>query len=133
MFFGCCQNKYRVRRRFFQCFQEGIECRLRKHVNLIDDIDLVFAGLWRYAYLLGEASDIIYRVIRSSIQLMNIERITVAESAAGRTNAAGFIFGTDVLAIDRFSQDSRTGSLSYTTRPAEQKGLGELIIADGVF
>ncbi len=32
-----------VRRRFLQCLQQGIECLLTEHMNLVNDVDLVTA------------------------------------------------------------------------------------------
>jgi hypothetical protein len=42
-------------------------------MNLIYDVDLVFAGLGSEANLLYQLADIVYRVIRRSIQLVDVE------------------------------------------------------------
>ena len=65
--FGSGQDENGVAWRFFQRFQEGIECRIRKHVNLIDDVDLVLSGLGRVANLLYQIPDIFYGVVGSRI------------------------------------------------------------------
>ena len=39
---SCGQYKNHILRRFFQCLKEGVLRRIRKHVNLVDNIYLVF-------------------------------------------------------------------------------------------
>jgi 4-hydroxy-L-threonine phosphate dehydrogenase PdxA len=39
----CCQDENRMGRRLFQCFEKSVEGRGRKHVDFVDDVDLVFA------------------------------------------------------------------------------------------
>ena len=72
MLFGCSKNEDGVMRRFFQRFQEGIECSLRKHVHLIDDVYFIFSDLWRDTNLLNQRTYILHRVVRCGIQFMNI-------------------------------------------------------------
>ena len=75
--FCCRKNKNRVRRRLFQCFQKCIKCAGTQHVNLIDNIHLIFSCLWRKTYLLYQCTDIIDRIITGRIELVNIERSAV--------------------------------------------------------
>ena len=82
MLFRGCQNKDRMTGRLFQCFQKGIEGCLRQHVNLIDDIDTVFADLWGNPHLVGQVSYIVYRVVRGGIQFMDIVGTASVESLA---------------------------------------------------
>src|SRR5690606_11222852 len=77
MFFCRCQDKNSIRRWFFQSFQKCIESRLRKHVHLVNDIDFVFTSLRRDSYLFNQATDIVHRVIRCRIQLVNTEGISL--------------------------------------------------------
>src|SRR4051812_41653221 len=88
MLFGGRQYKDGIVRRFFQRFQEGVESCLRQHVHLIDDVYLIAAGLGWYAHLLYQAADIINRIIRSGIQLVNIERTAVLERYTRMAHAA---------------------------------------------
>ena len=41
--FCCRKDENNVFRRFFKCFQQRIECRIRKHMDFVDNIDFVFA------------------------------------------------------------------------------------------
>ena len=58
--------------RLFESLEEGIECRLRKHVNLIDDEDLVLTYLWRDLHLLDEFADVIDTVVARSIEFVDV-------------------------------------------------------------
>ena len=51
MLFGGCQDKDSMLWRFFQCFQESIECRLAQHVYFINDEDFVLTDNRRNAHL----------------------------------------------------------------------------------
>ena len=61
-----------MRRRFLQSFEERIESGLRKHVHLVDDKHLVTSHLWWNLHLIYEFSNVIYGVVGSGIELMNI-------------------------------------------------------------
>ena len=67
MFFCSGKNKFSIRRRFFQSLKECIESCLRKHMNLIYDIHLVFTNLRRNSNLINEVTNIINRIVRSGI------------------------------------------------------------------
>ena len=58
--------------RLFESLEEGIECRLRKHVHLIDDEDLVLTYLWRDLHLLDEFADVIDTVVARSIEFVDV-------------------------------------------------------------
>ena len=66
------QDKDSMTGRFFQRFQERIESRCRKHVHLVDDIYLILTNLRRDAYLLHQLANVIYRIVGSSIEFVNI-------------------------------------------------------------
>ena len=51
--------------------KESIECGLRKHVHLIDDVHAVFSDLRRYPYLVHKSLDVIYTIVGSGIKFVN--------------------------------------------------------------
>ena len=61
--FRCGEDEYRMLRRLFQCFQESVEGRCRKHVHLVDDVHFIPSDLRRYAHLFNQASDVLNRVV----------------------------------------------------------------------
>ena len=54
MFLSSSKDEDRVCRRLFQSLQKCIESRLRKHMDLVDDIYAVFSHLRRYADLVHQ-------------------------------------------------------------------------------
>ena len=75
MFFCSSKNEFSIRWRFFQSLEKCIECCLRKHVDLVYDIDFIFSDLRRYSNLIDEVANIIDRIIGSRIQLIDIKRV----------------------------------------------------------
>lgn len=77
-------------------------------MDLINDIYLVLADLWRDTYLLNQRTDIFYRVVAGGIQLMYVVRTLFVECQTRLTLIAGFSFGSGGLAIDGLGKDTCT-------------------------
>ena len=72
MTLGSSQDEDGMTRGFLQSLEESIERRRREHVYLVDDEHLVATNLGRYAHLVDEFANVVNRVIRRSIELMDI-------------------------------------------------------------
>ena len=72
--FGGRKDKDHVIRRLLQCLQQCIEGPLRKHMNLIYDVDFLSASLWQISNGISKISNIVYRVVGRSIDLNDIWR-----------------------------------------------------------
>ena len=132
MFLGGCKDKYRVLRWLLQRLKKGIERRRREHMNLIDDKHRVCTNLRENAYLLDKVTDILYRVVRCSIELVDIERTILVK----RTTRVALIarLGTyGVLTVDSLREDSRTSGFTHTARSAEEVGVSQLTTLDCIF
>ena len=121
---GCSQYEDGVVRGFFQCFQEGVECRCRKHVHLVDDIHLIFAYLWWDTYLFYQLTDVVDGVVGSRVQFMDIIRTLFVECYTRFAGIAGFTIGGGMHAVDGFGKDACTSGFSHTTWTAKQVGVG---------
>ena len=62
-----------VCRRFFECFEEGVEGGRREHMHLVDDEHLILAQLRRDARLLHQRLDMLHGVVRGSVKLEDVE------------------------------------------------------------
>src|SRR5690606_4969238 len=62
-------------RRLLERLEQGIEGLLREHVNLIDNIDFVTAFRRRYDDRVSEASHIIDAIIRSGVNLDDVQAL----------------------------------------------------------
>jgi hypothetical protein len=96
-------------------------------VNLVYDIYTVTSNLRRYSYLVNQVADIVNRVIRSSIEFVNIVASALAKSNTGFTFVTGLIFGSEVTAINGFGKNTGTRSFSYTTWATKEIGMGQLL------
>jgi len=64
---------------------------------------------------------------------MDVKRAAGVKAAAGFALVAGLYFRRDVLAVNRFGQDTGTGGLTHPTWSAEKKSLRQVLAADGIF
>ena len=131
MLLGGRKDKYSVARRLLECLKKGVEGRSREHMYLVDDEDRVTSLLGNDAHLLDEVADIIDRVVRRSIEFVNIERASLVERAARLALVAG-LARLWVETVDRLGEDTRTGGLAHTARAAEEVGVSQLAALDGV-
>ena len=101
-------------------------------MDLIDDEDTVFANLRRYSHLFVEQPDVIYRVIRCSIELMNAVRSPLSKRDARFTNPTCLHFVSWIETVDGLCKNSGTGSLPDTPWSTEKIGVSQLSANDRV-
>ena len=127
------EDEFGVRWRLFEGLEEGVESVFAQHVNLVDDIHLVVADLRWDAHLVNKAADVVNRVVGSGIEFVDVERGVVVEGAARFAFVAGFkVFGW-MQAVDGLGHDAGASGLAHASRTAKQEGLGQSVVADGVF
>jgi hypothetical protein len=102
-------------------------------VYLVDDINAVFANLRGYPYLIDKGSYVIHGIVGCRIQLMDVRRSVLIKGFTGFTFITGLQIFTQVLAVDGFGKNSGNGGLSNSPWPTEQVGLGNMVVADGIF
>ena len=132
MLFGGSQDENSVGRRFFQRFQERVEGRLGKHVYLVNDEDFIFALLRLKTDLVNQGTNVFHAVVRSRVELDDVERSVVVKGIARRAGIAGLEVRTGVLAVEYFGQYSGTSSLAYPPRAAKEEGLRQMVVAQRV-
>ena len=132
MLFGSCEDKDCVCGRLLQRLEEGVECLLREHMDLIDDEDRVATHLRNDAHLLDQVTDIVDRVVRRSIQFVDVERAIFVECAARFALVARL--GTNgVQTVYRLCKDTGASSLADTSRSAEEICVSQLTSLDSIF
>ena len=131
LFLGGSKNENGIFRRFLKRLEEGVECRLREHVHLIDDEDAVTAGLRRDTHLLGQVADVVHAVVGGGIQLVDVVRALLVERLARRALVAGLTLGRRVLAIDSLGKDAGTRRFAHTSRTAKEVGMSQTAAGDG--
>jgi hypothetical protein len=88
--------------RLLQRLEERVEGRVGKHVHLVNDVDLVPAGLRGVADLVHEVADVVHGVVGGRVEFVHVEGSIAVEAPAGVAGVTGFRFGGEVLAVDRF-------------------------------
>ena len=132
MFFGGSEDEDCVGGRFFQGFEEGVEGAVGEHVYLIYDEDAVSSLLGRDAHLVYEGADVLYGIVGGSIELGDVERGIFVEGRAAWAFVAGFVFFGELLAVEGFRQNACTGGFADAPRAAEEEGLRQMILLQGV-
>ena len=72
---GGCQNKHHMGRWLLQRLQQRIKGRGRQHVYLVDDIDLVFAILWRILHRFAQVADLVHAVVAGRVDFQNVQTV----------------------------------------------------------
>ena len=74
---GGSEDKYNVGRRFFQSFQKCIKSFFGKHVDFVNDVDLVLSTGWGDGDFITELADFVDPTVAGSIYLYNIHVHTI--------------------------------------------------------
>ena len=99
-------------------------------MHLVDDVDLVAPQSRGHEHLLGELTNILDGVIRSSVQLEDIEGALLVEGSATLARIARLTFGGEVHAVDGLGQHTGCRRLPDPSRATEEVGVGELARED---
>ena len=97
------QDVYDVRRGLLECLEQRVGCRVRQHVDLVDDVHLVSTGRSEG----GVADEIAHRVdpiVGGRIEFDDIHRGAPGDLDATRADSARFTVD-EVLAIECLRQD----------------------------
>ncbi len=129
---GGAQDEGNVPRRLFDGFQQSIEGRGREHMHLVDDVDLPFAARRGIAYAADDLfTDVLDARAACGIELVDIGVVALGNGLAFLAGAVGLGSGA-VFAKQRLRKDSGRCRLARTARAAEQVGMGDLALLDGV-
>ena len=129
--FGGRQDEDGVCGRLLEGLEEGVEGRGRKHVDLVDDEHRVAAHLRNDAHLLDQRADVLHRIVRRGVQLVDVERAPLVERAA-RFALVARLGAVGCEAVDGLGEDAGAGGLAYAAGTAEEVGVGQLAAFDGV-
>ena len=85
---GGCENKFHIRRWFFQCFKKRVKRLESEHVRLINDIYFVAAFCWYIIYVFTQLTNIFNSTVGGSIYLDNICRCVLIDFSTVFTSIA---------------------------------------------
>ena len=72
------------------CFEQGIEGLRRQHMDLIDDIDFVFADQWGIGYLFDDLTDVVDTVVAGGIEFDDVRMVSFQVGFAVGALITGF-------------------------------------------
>ena len=99
-------------------------------MHLVDDIDLVATESGWHLHLLGELADVLYGIVRGSVQLEDVEGALLLKGLTALALPASLAFSGEVLTVDRPRQDACRRRLPYPTRATEEVRMGEFARAN---
>ena len=82
MLLRCRKDEDRMCRRLLESLQKCIERRLRKHMDLVDDVHAVASHLRRHTHLVHQCLDVVDTVVGRGVELMDTVRPAFRERKA---------------------------------------------------
>ena len=116
---------------FFEGLEESIKCSRREHMDLVDDIDFILSLIGFESGFFDEITDILDAVIARSVDLDTVEHRPRVESPAILTRMTRIPI-LEIATIDSLSEDTRTGSLSCSTRTMKEVGMIDSISSEAI-
>ena len=125
-----------MRRRFLQCFQQGIERILRQHVNFVDDINLVTRRHCRIAHGLDNLADIVDAGVRCGIHFNDVDVPTLRNRDTGFADTARINRrpALPVLpdAVECLGDQPRCRCLAHAADTGQQERMGQAVALDRI-
>jgi len=122
--FRCRKDEFDVRRGFLKGFEESVEGRLREHVHLVDDVDLVGALGRAVLAVLAQVAHLLHGVVGGPVDLNHV----YATAGHDRLNEVGLRVEIDSGLggpVKRAGQQAGGAGLSGAAWADEQIGVGE--------
>ena len=105
--------------RFLHGFEQGVERLRGKHVDLVDDVDLVAADRRQIRDLIAQIADIVNAVVGRGVHLDNIHDRAGINALAHFALAAGVRAGM-IQAVDRLGKNFGAGGFARAARAGKQ-------------
>lgn len=125
------EDEFHMRRWFFERLEERIKCSRREHMNLVDDIDFILSLIGFESGFFDEITDILDAVIARSVDLDTVEHRPRVESPTILTCMTGIPI-LEICTVNSFGEDTRTGSLSCSTRTMKEVGMIDSISSEAI-
>ena len=119
-----------VSRRFFQSFQQRVECLLRQHVNLVDNVDFKFPAR-READVIAKLSNLIHAIVACAVDLKHIEADPLGDLSTGVADSAR----SDRRAVDAvhgLGQNAGRRSFACAARTDKEIGVSQALLLNRI-
>ena len=137
---GGAEHEDHMRRGLLERLEQRVERRRGEHVDLVDDVDLVLAA---HRGEVHRADDLLAHVVHAraarGVELVHVRMVALGDELALLAGAVGHAArgpllarGIGALAEQGLGEDARHGRLARAARAAEQVGMREAPLADGM-
>ena len=126
------EDKFDVRRWFFERLEQSIECRVSEHVDLVDVVYFELPAHGRVVYGFAKGADLIDAIVGSTVDLDHVERCALGDLLADGIIWIEIDLGT-TGAIERLGENPRGGSLAGATGADEKIRMSKPILRNRVF
>lgn len=130
--FGRRKDESDMLRRLFKRLKKSIEGTFRKHMDLVDDVYLIFSLGRVELRFFDELADILDSGIACGINLEDIHEFLVLHRQTARTGEAGITIFLQIHAIDGLRQYAGHGCLPGSSHSVEQIGADDLSFGERI-
>ncbi len=116
-----------MRGRLFQRLQHRVECRLRQHVDFVDDVHLEAPAGRRIQRAFQQLAHVVHLRVGRRVQFDQVDKTPAVDFRAGAAHAARR-GGDAVNAIQGFGEDARDGGLAHAARAGEQVSMMQTVL-----
>ena len=130
MWLGSRQNKDYMGRRLFQRLKQSIRSRVRKHMNLINDISFITATARDIIYFFPERADIVNAPVAGSVYLDHVHKPTLVYGATYFALVTGFTI-LRIKTVNSLDQDTPGAGFPRSPRARKEVGMCQLLFFHG--
>ena len=131
MGFGGSQNKNNMRGWFLEGLEESVRGAGTKHVDFVDDVDLVACLVGCIVDLLTETADIVDASVAGSVNFDDIQSAALGYCLTHGAGIAGFTVAIGET-IYRLSQNARGAGLAGSPRATKKIGMRYTAAAESI-
>lgn len=125
------EDEFHMRRWFFERLEQGVERRVREHVDLVDVVDFELAAGGGEADGFTEIADLFDAVVGGTVDFEHIERAAFGDFDADVFLGVELGFRA-IGAIQGFGENAGGGGFAGATRADEEVGVGEALLGDRI-
>ena len=129
--FGGAEDEDYVGGRLLQGLEEGVRGGLGEHVGFVDDVDLVAAFDGREVYTVADTANFVDAAVAGGVHFDEVHGASGFDVLAKGAAVVGLaVLGVE--AAEAAGQNAGGGGLSGPARAAEEVGVGDAVLEDGL-
>ncbi len=126
------ENENDIGRRFFDSFQESVECTVGEHMNFVDNVNFITCAVRREENLVLYFPHIVDGGVRGAVDFDDVESITPCYFGTVGARPAG-ILRRAFFTVQGLREQSRRRGLPDSPGAGKEIGVGDSSRPDGVF